>query len=39
MYMHSACQFGSLGPGSSGPQSPSPLNIVSRIVDSIATAN
>ena len=34
-YMHSACQFGSLGPGSpgsgsSGPRTPGPLNIVSR---------
>jgi len=34
MYMHSACKFGSLDPGSpgpvsSGPWSPGPLNIVS----------
>ena len=29
-YMHSACQFGSLGHGSSGPQFPGPLNVVSH---------
>jgi len=36
-YMHSTCQFGSLGPQSSGPQSPGPLNIVSPLYGMFAS--